>query len=651
MDYQVNLANGALEWPYPVNYEKINHVYVDVLVVGGGLSGSCAAIAAARRGAKVAVADKGPIRRSGCGGAGMDHYNAILDNPDSTLPPDEGVERLLRHGQSLGHRDYIAIKGTWDALMELEKLGLPIRDEDGDFEGAATLDKKTKLFKAYDYTALLSVKLRGGNYIKSVLYDGMRKEGVKLFDRVMITSLLTEGGKQGARVAGATGFSMETGEFYVYHAKSVVIASGYICSCWIYNLDITGNSYRWDPNEVGDGFAMAWNAGAKVFNMHHAGALNGVNPLAWPRFGAGHPATTWFPCSIVDNNNKEIPWEDREGRPLKSFAERNIRPEYYDVGGKGVEKMPELIKDLPRLIHEGEYELPLWADFAGMPEEERRSIWGLMIGNEGKTRFTLYDYFLRAGFNPDRDMIMCPIMAPEGYKKSFTWFKAEPAAVRPWRTENGGQGELASDWNLMTSLDGVYCVGAAGGLEGSSFACSSGFYAGNRAVERAKKVAQADVDEVQLNAEIERVYAPTKRVDDPDAYVSWKELWGGSARAMQQCCADYKTVPILEHGLKWLKSIRENEMQQTYARNPHELARVLEGESRIVCSEAFIHACIAKIKAEEAGVPDEMYVFNHMEDGKVITDYEQDHYWLKAPYAPNYRENYERIRAGEKEEA
>ena len=111
----------------------------------------------------------------------------------------------------------------------------------------------------------------------------------------MVTSLLTEGGRQGARVVGATGFSMETGEFYVFNAKSVIITSGYACTMWTYSTEITGNSYRWDPNDIGDGLAMAWNAGAQVFGMHKAGHTRGSHPFAWPRFGVGNPANTWFP--------------------------------------------------------------------------------------------------------------------------------------------------------------------------------------------------------------------------------------------------------------------------------------------------------------------------------------------------------------------
>jgi hypothetical protein len=45
---------------------------------------------------------------------------------------------------------------------------------------------------------------------------------------------------------------------------------------------------------------------------------------------------------------------------------------------------PGLIPDLSERIAKGEYALPLYADLPGMPEHERRAIWGLMIYNEGK---------------------------------------------------------------------------------------------------------------------------------------------------------------------------------------------------------------------------------------------------------------------------
>lgn len=635
----------VIRWPFKVDYEKVTRVKVDVLVIGGGHAGSCAGIEAARRGASVAVADKAPIKRSGCGGAGQDHYNTILDNPQSPMTPEENAERAITGNVLQGHREYIAVKGTWKALLELEKMGLPVRDRDGEFLGTATRDDETGFLKAYDYKDLVAVKLLGGHYIKPVLYDELRRSGVKLFERVMMTALLTEDGVQGARVTGAVGFSMETGECFVFEAKSVIIATGYTCSMWIFSTEITGNSFRWDPNEVGEGLAMAWKAGAKVYGMWRAGSTSGSHPFAWPRFGVGNPYNTWFPCTIVDNTGKEIPWEDGMGNPITSVSARNqpAPGQPYIASAKSdnlkVAKTPRLIHDLPERIRKGEYQQPFWADLAGMPEEERRSIWGVMVGNEGKSRFTLYDLYTRSGFDPDKDMLWCPVMRPESFRSS-AWFHGEPDIVKPWRTENGGQGEIAVDWDLQTSVPGLYCAGAASGLEGCSFACSSGFYAGDRAAEYASRVEYGAISRAQVKRVREAIYAPVKRNGQAGCYISWKELWGGTARVMQSCCNEYRTVDMLQEGIRWLDSISASEYTQTFARNPHELARVLECGTRMTVSGLFMRACISKIEAEERGEPDEMLLFHSLKGDEIVTEVMPPDYWLKPPYAPTYHENY-----------
>lgn len=654
MDYQSSMAyTGALKWPYPVDYEKTNTVVVDVLVIGGGHAGCSAGIAAARRGAKVAVCDKAPIKRAGCGGAGQDHWNSIFDNPKSPVSAEDHIEKIVETIHTLGHRDYITVKGTWEALMELEKLGLPIRDDDGDFLDAATLDSDTKLLKSYNYKQMVSIKLRGGHYIKPVLYEGLRQAGATLYERIMITTLLTEGGKQGARIAGAVGFSMETGEFYIFKAKCVIIASGYVFGCWTFSTELTGGGWGQDPNETGDGLAMAWKAGAQVCDMERGARLGGMTPLSWPRFASGSCSNTWYPCSVVDNNGKEIPWEDVNGDRVPSVEARNMPVKgqtYMGVGSSdktpGI-STPDIISDVGARIKNNEFSMPLWADIAGMPDEERRSIFGVMIGNEGKTRYPIFDYYTRWGFDPTKDMLMGNICDPSTSKAKIPGW---PGSAYPesgvLMNEARSAGEIATDWNLMSNITGLFSAGASCGVEGCSFACSSGFYAGNRAAELAAKLTHCPVDEEQVQTERERVYAPVKRCGSQEAFVSWKELWAGSARVMQQCCGSYRTPDIMRVGLKWLDSIKQYEMQLTYARTPHELARVLECESRITNSEVFLLAGIQKMEDPHYQQKD-LYIFHQLKDGKLVSTYKEDKYWLKAPYADSYLENYKRCRAGE----
>ena len=65
---------------------EIKNVYeADVLVVGGGVAGLMAAIAAAEKGARVLVAEKADSRRSGSGAAGNDHFRCFLPEYHKTL--------------------------------------------------------------------------------------------------------------------------------------------------------------------------------------------------------------------------------------------------------------------------------------------------------------------------------------------------------------------------------------------------------------------------------------------------------------------------------------------------------------------------------------------------------------------------------------
>ena len=72
----------------PVNYGKMNEVVADVLVIGGGVAGLQAAINAARMGVKVAVLERGHAKRSGSGGAGVDHWHGAVTNPCSKVTPE-----------------------------------------------------------------------------------------------------------------------------------------------------------------------------------------------------------------------------------------------------------------------------------------------------------------------------------------------------------------------------------------------------------------------------------------------------------------------------------------------------------------------------------------------------------------------------------
>jgi len=260
--YQELTRQGAPEWPYPVNCGKENEVSADVLIIGGGIAGCHAAINAAKRGAKVAVVEKGATVRSGSGGAGVDHWGDAVTNPCSSITPDQLAETPRREGSAPDYSNgifrYITMKESWDALLDCEKMGIQFRDVDDEFAGAPFRDDETKIMFAYDYKGRTNIRIRGGAKIKPALYKELKRLGVAIYDRVMATSLLTEGDKSGARVIGATGVNIRTGEFYIFKAKATVLTTAQFSGIWVFSTELAGSAVdNDDPNCIGDGNAMA----------------------------------------------------------------------------------------------------------------------------------------------------------------------------------------------------------------------------------------------------------------------------------------------------------------------------------------------------------------------------------------------------------
>jgi succinate dehydrogenase/fumarate reductase flavoprotein subunit len=651
--------NRAAEWPYPVNYGRENEVDADILILGGGVAGCHAAINAAKRGAKVVVVEKGAVIRSGSGGAGVDHWHGALTNPCSRIAPEEMMELIKKSNAEYlfseygnGITSYILFKESYDALLDVEKWGIPVRDVNDEFEGAEFRDENSKLMFAYDYDNRHIIRVNGGSGIKVAMHREMKRLGVKIYDRVMATSLLTEGGKQRSRVIGATGLHTRTGEFYVFKAKAAILSTNAPVGIWIFSTELAGSAgtvTNADPNNSGEGTAMAWQAGAELALMERSATNFASGGFAYPAFGTGNAHDTWYACTIVDANGREIPWVDRDGKILKAVSERyHPAPgqKIFFQGRRGAYEFwgPSLIPDLPERIMKGEYVLPLYADLPSMPEHERRAIWGLMVGNEGKTRI-LYHTYQQAGFDPDKDMLQVNVMPPDQYAFYPWWASYGP---RQWRGGFLGGG-LVFDWDLKTSLEGLYVAGETTYVGGDhAVAATTGRYAARKAVAYAQTAREAPVSRKQVKREKERVYAPVRRTDG----IGWRELRAGLARIMQDYCGEYRNKETLDMGLRWLNSIRESEASRVCARNPHELMRAVECLTRLTVGEVMMQASLArKASSRFLGLnrldypvvdPPEWkkLVTLRLEDEDIKVGERPVNYYLQPPNASSYEENY-----------
>ncbi|MCP4543914.1 MAG: FAD-dependent oxidoreductase [Chloroflexi bacterium] len=574
-----------LTWPYSVQYGKETEISADVLVLGGGLAGCYAAISAARKGLKVVLVDKSHPIHSGAGGTGIDHWMDCPANPASKITPEEYAESLItdfRGGFDNGIATYITAKDSYNVLVELEAMGMKIRDTKDEFQGSDFRDEETKLLFAYDYENNHCVRIWGTG-LKPSLYKECKRLGVQICERTMVTSLLTKGGEQGGRVVGATAVHTRTGEFFFFKGKAAVLSMATPERVWIFSTEWTGLVGRdGPPTNAGNGHAMAWRAGAEFNMMENSsheewGGSTGIGSVM---FGSGSSFATWHPCSIVDANGKEIPWVDKEGNPISTVTKRS-HPEpdmglYALVlgGGEGgTMSVPHLISDLDERVKKGEFALPLYADLPGMPQDERRAIFGLMVGQEGKS-WPIYRNLTQAGFDPDKDLLQV--------------YELGPAPLGWRRLRYGG---LMHGWDLGSNLEGLY----AGGQQifngcGASHACSTGRWAGDQAAEYAAKASEPVIDREQVDREKARVYAPVKQSDGMD----WKELESGIAKVMQDYCGDIKTKELMSIGLQALDEIRQAEATTLSARTPHELMRALEVLDILTCSELIMHSCLAR---------------------------------------------------------
>ena len=647
----------ALPWPYEVNYGKENRMEADVLVLGGGVGGINAAIAAAKEGASVILVDKAPVQRSGSGGVGHDHWLEACTNPGSLLTPEYFVD----NGGTvlMGPMRYICAKTSWDNVAELEQMGMVMRDYQDEFKGARFRNDEFKLMYAYDYKHRTSLRLYGGNDMKPTLAKEVDRLGITRVERVMGTRLFysDEGGKR--RVTGAMGVHMHTGECYVFRAKNVVVATGGVYGMWMYRNDVLGACSEFpDPNGAGDGHAMAWLVGADTAMMERAGSYGSSGHInGQPSYGGASCANTMYPCNIVDADGKTIPWVDHEGNPIEKLEDRNV-PQgnslfLTDFGNDPRTGEYGLIPDLAERVYAGEYKLPLYMDLPSMPPLERRALWGLMVANEGKSLEPVYNKYSRAGFNPDTDMIQVCMMPPERLGKSGPWWAGDGHSTDRDSGMFGGAGGFLVDWHLKsTNIDGLYGAGYPIMAHGCSEASSSGRYAGRHAAYDSATIDEMPVlDEAQVKIEKDRVYTALHR---KNATIGWRELQAGMTRIIRDYLNDYKVEETLKIGLFWLKSLIETENEQVYVRNPHELVRYLEVQNRLVVAEMYFEACLGRVrrhgddffKTERSPwIPHEwggeMQVQNYNDkDGTVVNKYIHPYYELQEPYKPTYRENF-----------
>jgi succinate dehydrogenase/fumarate reductase flavoprotein subunit len=566
-------------WPYPIRFEQEQEIETDVLVIGGGIAGCWAAIGAARQGLRVALVEKGDTVRSGAGGPGCDHWCDAPANPLSRVSPDDWAKHMADRPYCNGIGLQIQCRENYDTLLEMEQMGGKIRDTADEYVGAEGRDDKTKFMISPRYGTIHSyfpdprmgepnfnppekrnnVVIRvWGSTFKPALKKECKRLGVKIFDRVMGTSLLTENGTQGARVIGATGLNNRTGEFMIFKSKATILSTAGGGSLWLMSMELGGYSSMHSRTMSGDGTIMAWKAGAELTRMESTGMVMIATGLKHKWYsGAGDASYENVP--LVDAKGRRLPY------PIQGWVDAGAM-----VPAPGVEAK------IREGILKGEYELPFYGDFPSMPDVERRATWKLMLGEESTTRIII-DTYNKAGFDIGKDLL-----------QSYKFIEGQ--SLPQWRDSGYGGGILV-DWNLKTTLDGLYAAGAQMfAPEDHSYCAATGRYAGRKASAYAREIGQSQISRDQIEAEKARVYAPVRR----SSGIEWKELHAGIARVMQYYVSEYKTENLFKIGIEALQRIESETVPTLFALDPHKLMRSLEDLSMLESAKIIVQASLAR---------------------------------------------------------
>jgi succinate dehydrogenase flavoprotein subunit len=236
----------------------------DVLVVGAGLAGMRAAIAAHDAGADVALVSKLHPTRSHSGAA-EGGINAALGNnaPDS---PESHAFDTVKGSDYLGDQDAIEVFANEapEDIYELERWGCIFsRDENGRIAqrpfGAASSPR-----------AIYSADITG-HVLLQVCYEQLMKRDLRVYEEFFAWKLVSDGN----RCRGVISWDIVRGGLKAIGAKTVILATGGAGRLY----SGTTNAYAC----TGDGAVMALRAGV---------------PLKDLEFMQFHP-TTLFPSGIL----------------------------------------------------------------------------------------------------------------------------------------------------------------------------------------------------------------------------------------------------------------------------------------------------------------------------------------------------------------
>jgi succinate dehydrogenase flavoprotein subunit len=467
----------------------------DVLIIGAGGAGLCAAIEALAQGASVGVVCKSLLGKAHTvmaeGGIA-----AAMANVDRADDWRTHFRDTMRGGKFLNNwrMAQLHAQEAPDRIRDLEQWGaLFDRTSDGQILQRA--------FGGHTYKRLCHVGDRTGLEMIRTLQDRGVALGIDVYMECAITRLLTDGN----RVAGAFGYWREQGRFVVFKAKSVVLATGGIGKIY----KITSNSWEY----TADGMALAYEAGAELKDMefvqfHPTG-------MVWPPGVQGILVTEAVrgEGGILRNKNGERFMEKYDPKRME-LSTRDVvaRAIYTEVReGRGSE-------------HGGAF-----LDISQKPAEYVK-----------KKLPSMYHQFLELA---DVDITKGPMEVGPTCHYVMGGVRVDPETAASTVSGLYAAGEVAA---------GLHGANRLGGNSLSDLLVF-GRRAGMAAAQSAKKIGQAKIDQVQVDEAEREMLAPFQNGNGESPYAIHRDLQD----TMQKLVGIFRTEADLQQALQELEKLKE----------------------------------------------------------------------------------------------
>lgn len=514
-----------------MRWESINTLEqeYDIVVVGGGTAGPMAAIKAKERnpGLRILLIDKANVKRSGAISMGMDGLNNAVIPGHAT--PEQYTKEITIANDGIVNQAavYAYAQHSFATIEQLDRWGVKFeKDETGDYA-----------VKKVHHMGSYVLPMPEGHDIKKVLYRQLKRAKIKISNRIVSTRLLTD--EHGA-VCGVLGFDCRTADFHIVRAKAVILCCGAAGRLGLPASGYLMGTYE-NPTNAGDGYAMAYHAGAELANLE----CFQINPLIKDYNG---PA-----CAYVTG-------------PLGGYTANNKGERFIECDYWSGQMMWEFYQEL-----EGGNG-PVFLKLDHLAEETIQTIETILHSNERPSRG---QFHANRGTDYREQMVEMHI--------SEIGFCSGHSASGVWVNEKA-----------ETSVKGLYSAGDMAAVPHNYMlgAFTYGWFAGENAADYVAEREFSALDGEQIVREKKRIYAPLLREEGlPPAQVEYK---------LRRFVNDYlqppKVTKKMEIGLQRFAMV-EQDIAQIKANNPHELMRAMEVSVIRDCAEMAARASLFRTES------------------------------------------------------